>query len=176
MKTNWHAPGHSRDYHRRHPNLPDPFTEHHPNSSPHQHQHHHRHPHEHSADFHLRHPELPNPFPLKNETPQHQDLNDDWDLLPNSNAEEVTPKLATRSSFNTQCDFDCGNGQCLKKEEICDGKKNCPNGKDEANCPPSDYEVRLSGGESPNMGRIEVKGEWFPRNLNTLSYQHKNDP
>nr|NP_001163393.2 tequila, isoform F [Drosophila melanogaster]ACZ94664.2 tequila, isoform F [Drosophila melanogaster] len=162
MKTNWHAPGHSRDYHRRHPNLPDPFTEHHPNSSPHQHHHHHRHPHEHSADFHIRHPELPNPFPLKNETPQHQDLNDDWDLLPNSNAEEVTPKLATRSSFNTQCDFDCGNGQCLKKEEICDGKKNCPNGKDEANCPPSDYEVRLSGGESPNMGRIEVKanGQW----------------
>ncbi|KMY98555.1 uncharacterized protein LOC6737381 isoform X3 [Drosophila simulans] len=161
MKTNWLAPGHSRDYHRRHPNLPDPFSEHHPNSSPHQHQHnhHHRHPHEHSADFHLRHPELPNPFPQKDETPQHQDPDDDW---VNSNAEEVTPKLATRSSFNTQCDFDCGNGQCLKKEEICDGKKNCPNGKDEASCPPSDYEVRLSGGESPNMGRIEVKanGQW----------------
>ncbi|XP_033158156.1 uncharacterized protein LOC117139728 isoform X2 [Drosophila mauritiana] len=161
MKTNWLAPGHSRDYHRRHPNLPDPFSEHHPNSSPHQH-HHHRHPHEHSADFHLRHPELPNPFPQEDETPQHQDPDDDWALLPISNAEEVTPKLATRSSFNTQCDFDCGSGQCLKKEEICDGKKNCPNGKDEASCPPSDYEVRLSGGESPNMGRIEVKanGQW----------------
>ncbi|XP_039230208.1 uncharacterized protein LOC6532617 isoform X3 [Drosophila yakuba] len=163
MKSNWLASGHSRDYHRRHPNLPDPFSEHHPNSSPHQHhQHHHRHPHEHSADFHLRHPELPNPFPQKDETPQHQDPKEDWDLLSNPNAEEVTPKLATRSSFASQCDFDCGNGQCLKQEEICDGTKNCPNGKDEANCPPSDYEVRLSGGESPNMGRIEVKanGQW----------------
>ncbi|XP_026832666.1 uncharacterized protein LOC6545031 isoform X3 [Drosophila erecta] len=164
MKSNWLAPGHSRDYHRRHPNLPDPFSEHHPNSSPHQHQHHHRHPHAHSADYHHRHPELPNPFPQKDETPPHQNPKEDYALLSNPDAEEVTPKLATRSAvgFDSQCDFDCGNGQCLVKEQVCDGQKHCPNGKDEANCPPSDYEVRLSGGESPNMGRIEVKanGQW----------------
>ncbi|XP_017121904.1 uncharacterized protein LOC108142506 isoform X3 [Drosophila elegans] len=174
MKNNWLASGHSRDYHQRHPNLPDPFSEHHPNPSPHnhQHQHHHHHQnhrqphehkhHEHSADFHRRHPELPNPFPQKDETDQQAEQEDDWELLVNPNAEEVTPKLSVRSNFDSQCDFDCGDGKCLKKEQVCNGQKNCDNGRDEANCPPLDYEVRLTGGESPHMGRIEVKanGQW----------------
>ncbi|XP_043950596.2 uncharacterized protein LOC108029525 isoform X6 [Drosophila biarmipes] len=165
-KNNWLASGHSRDYHRRHPNLPDPFSEHHPNPSPHQH--HHRHPHEHrhhehSADFHRRHPELPNPFPNEDDNNQQQQvLDEDYELLANPNAEEVTPKLSFRSMFDLQCNFDCGNGKCLKKEQVCDGQKNCDNGKDEANCPALDYEVRLTGGEGPHAGRIEVKanGQW----------------
>ncbi|XP_070070652.1 uncharacterized protein teq isoform X2 [Drosophila takahashii] len=157
MKNNWLASGHNREYHRRHPNLPDPFTGHHPNPS-----HHHRHPHEHSADFHRRHPELPSPFPQEKETDQQEVPDEDWELMANPNAEEVTPKLAARSSFHNQCEFDCGNGKCLKKEQVCNGQKNCDNGKDETNCPPLDYEVRLTGGESPHMGRIEVKanGQW----------------
>ncbi|XP_017028294.1 uncharacterized protein teq isoform X2 [Drosophila kikkawai] len=163
--NNWHAPGHSRDYHRRHPNLPDPFSKHYPNHnpypSPHHHQKHHPH-HEHSADFHRRHPELPNPFPKAVE-PDHQpeeEQEEDWE--PNPNAEEVTPKVGVRSSFTEDCEFDCGNGKCLKKEQVCNGQKNCDNGKDELNCPPRDYEVRLTGGEKPHMGRIEVKanGQW----------------
>ncbi|XP_065721044.2 uncharacterized protein teq isoform X5 [Drosophila suzukii] len=168
IRNNWLASGHNRDYHRRHPNLPDPFSEHHPNPSPHHNHQHHRHPHEHkhhehSADFHRRHPELPNPFPPKDDNNQQQEvLDEDYELLANPNAEEVTPKLASRSSFDHQCDFDCGNGKCLKKEQVCNGQKNCGNGKDEFNCPPSDYEVRLTGGEGPHAGRIEVKanGQW----------------
>ncbi|XP_052845541.1 uncharacterized protein LOC128258146 isoform X5 [Drosophila gunungcola] len=173
MKNNWLASGHSRDYHQRHPNLPDPFSEHHPNPSPHHHHHHHYHHqnhrqphehkhHEHSADFHRRHPELPSPFPQKDETDQQAEQEEDWELLANPNAEEVTPKLSARSNFDSQCDFDCGDGKCLMKEQICNGQKNCDNGRDEANCPPLDYEVRLTGGESPHMGRIEVKanGQW----------------
>nr|XP_016933982.1 uncharacterized protein LOC108012952 isoform X6 [Drosophila suzukii] len=168
IRNNWLASGHNRDYHRRHPNLPDPFSEHHPNPSPHHNHQHHRHPHEHkhhehSADFHRRHPELPNPFPPKDDNNQQQEvLDEDYELLANPNAEEVTPKLSSRSSFDHQCDFDCGNGKCLKKEQVCNGQKNCDNGKDEVNCPPSDYEVRLTGGEGPHAGRIEVKanGQW----------------
>ncbi|XP_017071834.1 uncharacterized protein LOC108108319 isoform X3 [Drosophila eugracilis] len=160
MKNNWLASGHNRDYHRRHPNLPDPFSKHHSNPPSHQH-HPHQH-HQHNADFHRRHPELPNPFPQKDETGQQEELEDDWELMVNPNAEEVTPKLAARSSFNRECDFDCGNGKCLKMDEVCNGQKNCDNGKDEVNCPPLDYEVRLTGGETPNTGRIEVKanGQW----------------
>ncbi|XP_037722831.1 uncharacterized protein LOC119555492 isoform X2 [Drosophila subpulchrella] len=168
IRNNWLASSHNRDYHRRHPNLPDPFSEHHPNPSPHQHHQHHHHPHEHkhhehSADFHRRHPELPNPFPPKDDNNQQQEvLDEDYELLANTNAEEVTPKLGIRSSFDHQCDFDCGNGKCLRKEQVCNGQKNCDNGKDEVNCPPSDYEVRLTGGEGPHAGRIEVKanGQW----------------
>ncbi|XP_017049583.1 uncharacterized protein LOC108093796 isoform X2 [Drosophila ficusphila] len=165
MKNNWPATGHNRDYHRRHPNLPDPFSGHHPNpQSPHQHHRHsheHKH-HEHSPDFHRRHPELPNPFPQKDEVDQQEQQEEDWEEFRNPNAEEVTPKLGVRSNFDQECDFDCGNGKCLKKEQVCDGQKNCDNGKDEANCPPLDYEVRLTGGERPHMGRIEVKanGQW----------------
>ncbi|XP_016973149.1 uncharacterized protein LOC108040261 isoform X2 [Drosophila rhopaloa] len=162
-KNNWLASGHNRDYHQRHPNLPDPFSEHHPNPSSHRHRHPHEHKHhEHSADFHRRHPELPNPFPHKDETDQQEVLEEDLEIFPNPNAEEVTPKLGVRSSFDNQCDFDCGDGKCLKKEQVCNGQKNCDNGRDEANCPPLDYEVRLTGGESPHMGRIEVKanGQW----------------
>ncbi|KAH8335287.1 hypothetical protein KR074_005359, partial [Drosophila pseudoananassae] len=157
MKHNWHASGHNRDYHRRHPNLPDPFSK--PHQNPFSHNHHHPHHHEHSADFHRRHPELPNPFPVKDEAPTQEE---DWELYQNPNAEEVTPKIGARSNVIDDCEFDCGNGKCLRKEQVCNGQKECPNGKDESNCPPKDYEVRLTGGEGPHMGRIEVKanGQW----------------
>ncbi|KAH8380510.1 hypothetical protein KR009_011156, partial [Drosophila setifemur] len=167
MKSNWHAFGHNRDYHQRHPNLPDPFTKHH-NPNPHnpfihQRHSHHLHPHEHSADFHRRHPEIPNPLPAKEEKPtQEEEKDEDWELYSNPNAKEVTPKLSARSNFIDTCEFDCGNGKCIKKSQVCNGQRNCANGKDEMNCPPPDYEVRLTGGESPHMGRIEVKanGQW----------------
>ncbi|KPU78927.1 uncharacterized protein Dana_GF10854, isoform D [Drosophila ananassae] len=157
MKNNWHASGHNRDYHRRHPNLPDPFSK--PHHNPLTQNHHHPHHHQHSADFHRRHPELPNPFPVKDETPAQEE---DWELYQNPNAEDVTPKIGSRSNVIDDCEFDCGNGKCLRKEQICNGQKECSNGRDEYNCPPKDYEVRLSGGEGPHMGRIEVKanGQW----------------
>ncbi|KAH8288065.1 hypothetical protein KR018_011505, partial [Drosophila ironensis] len=157
MKTNWHASGHSRDYHRRHPNLPDPFSKPHSNHQPNHLPHHPHHHHEHSADFHRRHPEMPSPFAKKDPTEE-----EDWALYANPNAEEVTPKLSSRSNFLDDCEFDCGNGKCLKLDKVCNGQKDCQNGKDELNCAPQDYEVRLTGGESPHMGRVEVKtnGQW----------------
>ncbi|XP_030561181.1 uncharacterized protein LOC115762940 isoform X1 [Drosophila novamexicana] len=180
--NNWHAWGHSREFHKRHPNMPDPFDkpedqhqakhQHHPH---HPHHHHHHHPHEHSRLYHSSHPNLPNPFSTKNEEhpqpkqreqPEPQpDFGEEPDFLPNPNAEATTsrtPEIRFRSGFDEPCEFDCGGGKCVKKIEVCDGVNNCGNRRDEHQCDHLGYQVRLTGGESPHMGRIEVKvnGQW----------------
>ncbi|XP_033240431.1 uncharacterized protein teq isoform X4 [Drosophila pseudoobscura] len=167
---NWHASGHSRDFHRRHPNLLDPLSlQKHNHPPPNSHHHNpHRH-HEHSPDFHRRHPEMPNPFPKKEtlpewELPEHQqpEKETDWKLMTNPNAESVTSRIDVRSFFNETCEFDCQNGICVPQDSVCDGFNHCGNRLDESNCNHLGYEVRLTGGEMPHMGRISVKinGQW----------------
>ncbi|XP_023031907.1 uncharacterized protein LOC6643128 isoform X2 [Drosophila willistoni] len=189
--NNWHTP-HNRDFHRRHPNLPDPFEKPH---SHHQHQHHNNH-HYHSPLYHSQHPELLNPFrqnpeqnspdtttpdivhhqhhhpdqrlPKSFDSPKDQDEDEDEEYLPNPNAEETTPKsqyqISMRSNFqDNDCEFDCGNGKCIKQKEVCNGVNNCgPNRRDESQCQHLGYQVRLTGGENSHMGRVEVKvnGQW----------------
>ncbi|XP_017137513.1 uncharacterized protein LOC108152581 isoform X4 [Drosophila miranda] len=167
---NWHASGHSRDFHRRHPNLLDPLSlQKHNHPPPYSHHHNpHRH-HEHSPDFHRRHPKMPNPFPKKEtlpewELPEHQqpEKETDWKMMTNPNAESVTSRIDVRSSFNETCEFDCQNGICVPQDSVCDGFNHCGNRQDESNCNHLGYEVRLTGGEMPHMGRISVKinGQW----------------
>jgi len=39
------------------------------------------------------------------------------------------------STTTPECAFDCGNGECLPDENMhCDGKVQCGNGRDEAEC------------------------------------------
>ncbi|EDV95796.1 GH15575 [Drosophila grimshawi] len=168
--NNWHTRVHNREFHQRHPNLPDPFDK------PQQHHNHHHphHRHQHSPHYHKLHPELPNPFdqpkevqpqPFFDEQPQQEFEEFDPDYLPNPNAEATTPhtpKVDFRSGFDVTCEFDCGGGKCVKHLEVCDGVNNCGNRKDESQCDHLGYQVRLTGGESPHMGRVEVKvnGKW----------------
>lgn len=43
---------------------------------------------------------------------------------------------------------------------MCDGVNNCGNRKDEQQCHHLGYDLRLTGGETSNMGRVEVKSEY----------------
>ncbi|XP_030239469.1 uncharacterized protein LOC108651696 isoform X1 [Drosophila navojoa] len=168
--NNWH----SREFHRRHPNMPDPFEKpQHHHHHPHHH-HHGPHPHQHSPSYHARHPNLPNPFnPINEEhksttkTKFESDPNTEFevgDFLPNPNAEATTTsEINLRTGFSDEpCEFHCGGGKCVKQSEVCDGVNNCGNRRDESQCEHLGYQVRLTGGESPHMGRIEVKvnGQW----------------
>lgn len=185
---NWHTQGHSREFHLRHPNMPDPFEkpqQHHNSQYPyHQHQHHHHHhphhhhehEHQHSRRFHSLHPNLPNPFeekpkqevepepePEPEQEPKQEQEPEVEEFLPNPNAEATTPhnfEIQFRSGFNEPCEFNCGSGKCAKLSEVCDGVNNCGNRKDELQCDHLGYELRLTGGDSPHMGRVEVKGEF----------------
>ncbi|CAD7004430.1 unnamed protein product [Ceratitis capitata] len=159
--TNWHNHGHSREFHRNHPNLLNPFTED-ERPSPHTH-----HRHKHNRAYHQRHPELPNPF----ENPEAPTTKTNYDLsntnLLNPYAESTTPFSVRPPQIdlrvgNVDCPFDCGNGKCVRSHEVCNGINNCGNRKDEDECKHLGYEVRLTGGDNPNMGRVEVKilGKW----------------
>ncbi|XP_020714977.1 uncharacterized protein LOC101463243 isoform X2 [Ceratitis capitata] len=159
--TNWHNHGHSREFHRNHPNLLNPFNED-ERPSPHTH-----HRHKHNRAYHQRHPELPNPF----ENPEAPTTKTNYDLsntnLLNPYAESTTPFSVRPPQIdlrvgNVDCPFDCGNGKCVRSHEVCNGINNCGNRKDEDECKHLGYEVRLTGGDNPNMGRVEVKilGKW----------------
>ncbi|KAM8710851.1 hypothetical protein ACLKA7_017475 [Drosophila subpalustris] len=153
---NWQTQGHSREFHLRHPNMPDPFErpQHHHNS-------HHpfHHPHQHSRRFHSSHPELPNPFEEQKPKPE-QKQDSEEEFLPNPNAEPTTPQSG--SDFDEPCEFNCGAGKCVKQSQVCDGVNNCGNRRDELQCEHLGYELRLAGGDSPHTGRVEVKvnGQW----------------
>ncbi|XP_075162252.1 tequila isoform X2 [Haematobia irritans] len=109
-----------------------------PSSS--KHQNHHKH--QHSREFHEKHPHLPNPFDTPLESPSN------------------SAGIDIRSG--DLCPFSCGNGKCIAQHEVCNGVNNCGNRLDEENCDHLGYEVRLTGGESSNKGRVEVKilGKW----------------
>ncbi|XP_073842048.1 tequila isoform X2 [Musca autumnalis] len=95
--------------------------------------------HQHSREFHEKHPNLPNPF----------------------DAPLESAGIDVRINDNS-CPFNCGNGKCIAQHEVCNGVNNCGNRKDEEQCDHLGYEVRLTGGESSNKGRVEVKilGKW----------------
>ncbi|XP_061402940.1 uncharacterized protein LOC133338851 [Musca vetustissima] len=99
-----------------------------------------KHHHQHSRDFHEKHPNLPNPF---------------------DDPFESSRGIDVRMNDNS-CPFNCGNGKCIAQHEVCNGVNNCGNRKDEEQCDHLGYEVRLTGGESSNKGRVEVKilGKW----------------
>ncbi|XP_011183617.1 uncharacterized protein LOC105212916 isoform X6 [Zeugodacus cucurbitae] len=158
--SNWHNHEHSREFHRKHPNLLNPFNEDEQTTT------HTHHRHSHNRAYHQRHPELPNPFA----TPEAPQSTTNFELsntnVPNPHAESTTP-FSVRPGTDvrvgdTDCQFDCGNGNCVKTHDVCNGINNCGNRKDEENCKHLGYEVRLTGGETSNMGRIEVKllGKW----------------
>ncbi|ALC44003.1 Tequila [Drosophila busckii] len=167
---NWQTHGHNREYHQRHPNLPDPFDKPQQHSFPHhQHHHHHHHHHhnhqqqQHTPEFHAQHPNLPNPF--REAAKSSEEIEElEPAVNPKQDAEEykpVPPQINLRSSFDNACEFDCGGGKCVKQVEVCDGVNNCGNRQDELRCEHLGYQLRLTG-ESPHMGRIEVKvnGQW----------------
>ncbi|XP_017479803.1 PREDICTED: uncharacterized protein LOC108369239 isoform X8 [Rhagoletis zephyria] len=166
---NWHNRGHNREFHRTHPNLLNPFHEV-DQSRPHN-AHSHGHNHNHNRAFHERHPEMPNPFATPVTLRTVPTTTNNFDLTdanpPNTYAESTTPfsvrpEIDLRAGQDVDCQFDCGNGKCVKSFEVCNGINNCGNRKDEDNCKHLGYEVRLAGGESANMGRVEVKilGKW----------------
>ncbi|KAL7733723.1 hypothetical protein ACLKA6_011458 [Drosophila palustris] len=96
---------------------------------------------------------------------RRQEPEPEEEFLPNPNAEATTPQsvgIHFRSGFDEPCEFNCGAGKCVKQSEVCDGVNNCGNRKDEQQCEHLGYELRLTGGDSPHTGRVEVKvnGQW----------------
>ncbi|XP_046745946.1 uncharacterized protein LOC124403977 isoform X2 [Diprion similis] len=67
-------------------------------------------------------------------------------------------------SINCSDMFVCGNGKCINQSLLCDGKNNCGDRTDESSCNLESYgyEIRLSGSNNTNQGRVEVKvwGKW----------------
>lgn len=119
--SNWHNHGHSHEFHRKHPNLLNPFNEDEQTST------HTHHRHNHNRAYHQRHPELPNPFV----TPEAPQITTNFELsntnLPNSHAESTTP-FSVRPGIdvragNIDCQFDCGNGNCVKSHEVSISKR-----------------------------------------------------
>ena len=52
----------------------------------------------------------------------------------------------------------CESGKCFNATQVCDGKYDCLDRKDENDCVANpNLQVRLVGGDSPNAGRIEIK-------------------
>ncbi|XP_055845974.1 uncharacterized protein LOC129911960 [Episyrphus balteatus] len=112
----------------------------------------------HDRHFHQMHPNMPNPFGNELGAGGNYNNNDDGSRVGTTSipAEE---EETSRMDGSDVCEFDCGNGQCVKTFETCDGINNCGNRKDEEQCNHLGYEVRLS---NQGYGRIEVKilGQW----------------
>ncbi|XP_055909657.1 uncharacterized protein LOC129944326 [Eupeodes corollae] len=141
------------------PPLPSSSVQHPPPSKYHQSERHNRH-------FHQMHPNMPNPF--GNELgASGVGEDDDRPTAAASGVvrsttpflEETSPEAVGNVKETDLCEFDCGNGQCVKTFETCDGINNCENKKDEEQCGHLGYEIRLS---NEGYGRVEVKilGQW----------------
>lgn len=80
-----------------------------------------------------------------------------------SNTPRYGPPLGTGPLIDFRngggCQFRCGDGNCVKYSQVCDGVNDCSTRKDEQQCERLGYQLRLSGGGQPHMGRIEVKSE-----------------
>ncbi|KAL9908665.1 tequila isoform 2-T2 [Glossina fuscipes fuscipes] len=139
--SNWHKHHYKSHKHR--------FQHRHPHHRDHQH---------HNREFHRIHPHLPNPF--ANEELENSDR--DIPIIPQIEATTPKEEVIDLRSNSIPCPFDCGNGKCVQNHEICNGVNNCGNRQDEKHCEHLGYEVRLTGGESSHMGRVEVKilGDW----------------
>ena len=65
-----------------------------------------------------------------------------------------------RIETQTLCDEElrCSSGKCFNKTQLCDGKFDCEDRKDEEGCELSPkLKIRLRGGNAPNEGRVEIK-------------------
>lgn len=114
----------------------------------------------HNRHFHQNHPHLPNPFGNElGDGDNNGDVTDDSSTVSSTpRPEETSPEVDNRLGSDL-CEFDCGNGQCVKTFETCDGINNCGNRRDEEQCSHLGYEIRLS---NEGYGRVEVKilGQW----------------
>uniref|UniRef100_A0A2M4B8R2 Sortilin-related receptor n=1 Tax=Anopheles marajoara TaxID=58244 RepID=A0A2M4B8R2_9DIPT len=61
------------------------------------------------------------------------------------------PPTRRKDRMCGQHEFRCDSGVCISKRDVCDGRKDCPGGEDEDNCPPkkqcgnSNFRCRIDG-------------------------------
>lgn len=110
----------------------------------------------HDRHFHQMHPHLPNPFGNELDADDYQKSDKDGSR---NGPTSIPVDTASSSPAADVCEFDCGDGQCVKTFETCDGINHCANKKDEEQCSHLGYEIRLS---NEGYGRVEVKilGQW----------------
>ncbi|XP_059615685.1 uncharacterized protein LOC132261131 isoform X2 [Phlebotomus argentipes] len=149
-------PGHSREWHRAHPEVPLPGNHHghHHRWHGRGHHHHDHRPHHRHHHHHNREPESTTPTTDTISTP-----------LPNIDVRLSVPStpgfmpLGSQSA-NTRCagQFNCSNEFCVSQDDVCDGKNDCGNWKDESDCDHIGFEMRLSSDQgAAHEGRLEVK-------------------
>lgn len=107
----------------------------------------------------------PWPSHTPNQSPSRENQPTEVPSVTVSNTPRLGPSLGEgplidfRNNLGGGCQFRCGDGNCVKNSQVCDGVNDCRTRKDEQHCEHLGYQLRLSGGEQPHMGRIEVKGE-----------------
>ncbi|XP_055384259.1 probable serine/threonine-protein kinase DDB_G0282963 isoform X1 [Condylostylus longicornis] len=158
--------GHSREFHERHPNIPNPFRDE-----------------DDDTPIWNRHePTTPRSTPLYPVTTTRKTVDEDdiretvttrtyredyeKSLNKDFNIETNSPSIGAggiKGKPNNNCEFNCGNGRCVKHFQVCDGVNNCGNRKDESGCSQLGYKVRLNSKDgAENEGRVEVRinGKW----------------
>lgn len=123
---------HNRDYHLKHPNLPEPSSDKyydattgHHMGTPHLHNHHHHHTgqhgFQHNPEFHAHHPHLPNPFKEDSNRRGYAQVTTTTTTTPKPVVEvrgiDLRNTLSARTQ-NEECQFNCGNGKCAKYSEV----------------------------------------------------------
>lgn len=57
-------------------------------------------------------------------------------------ARRVTPRPTLPPVPPTTCEFRCGDGQCVPRSTLCNGREDCRDGSDEANCVGGEFVLR----------------------------------